>query len=180
MARKFILTESQVKRLVNNLEEQASGYDDFHVMFMHGGKSMGILINTMNDLSKVFRGITRMLTSENIEYVDLKENLELAIDLITEIIGVMKIVFKDFTDKKVIMKGDIMHRKLESYQEKIRTMVKLGEEIFNKQSIMDRLADLTQNVLSYLQEYAESLLNADQTFRERLDKRNPDRRSDMN
>jgi hypothetical protein len=120
-----------------------------------------------------------MLNSENIEYVDIKENLEAAIDLITEINRVMKIVFKDFTDKKVIMKGEIMHRKLESYQEKIRTMVKLGEETFSKKNLMDRLASLTENVLFYLQEYAESLLEADKTFRRRLN-RNTNGRTDMN
>ena len=70
MGRNFILTESQVKRLVENLDEEAAGYDDFDTMLNHGGKSMGILVDTMTDLSKVFRGITSMLRSENIEYID--------------------------------------------------------------------------------------------------------------
>ena len=38
MGRKFILTESQVKRLVENLDEEAAGYDDFDTMLNHGGK----------------------------------------------------------------------------------------------------------------------------------------------
>ena len=180
MGRKFILTESQVKRLVENLDEEAAGYDDFDTMLQHGGKSMGILVDTMNDLSIVFRGITSMLRSENIEYTDLRENLKEAIDLITEINDVMKIVFKDFTEKETIKHGEILHRKLESYQEKIRTMVSMGEELLDKQSLMDRLADLTMNVLKYLTNYAASLKTSDIKFQIRLNKHKPNRKPDMN
>jgi hypothetical protein len=180
MGRRFILTESQVKRLVENLDEEAAGYDDFDTMLNHGGKSMGILVDTMTDLSKVFRGITSMLRSENIEYIDLRENLKEAIDLITEIIDVMKIVFRDFTEKETIKYGEILHRKLESYQEKIRTMVNMGEELLDKERLMDRLADLTQNVLKHLTDYATSLKVSDIKFQIRLDKHKPNKKSDMN
>jgi len=180
MGRKFILTESQVKRLVENLDEEAAGYDDFDTMLQHGGKSMTILIDTMTDLSNVFRGITSMLRSENIEYVDLRENLKIAIDLITEIIDVMKIVFRDFTEKETIRHGEILHRKLESYQEKIRTMVSMGEELLDKKGLLDRLADLTINVLKYLTNYAASLKVSDIKFQIRLDKYKPTRKPDMN
>jgi hypothetical protein len=180
MGRKFILTESQVKRLVENLDEEAAGYDDFDTMLNHGGKSMGILVDTMTDLSKVFRGITSMLRSENIEYIDLRENLKEAIDLITEIIDVMKIVFRDFTEKETIKYGEILHRKLESYQEKIRTMVNIGEELLDKERLMDRLADLTQNVLKHLTDYAASLKVSDIKFQIRLNKHKPNKKSDMN
>lgn len=180
MGRRFILTESQVKMLVENLDEEAAGYDDFDTMLNHGGKSMGILVDTMTDLSKVFRGITSMLRSENIEYIDLRENLKEAIDLITEIIDVMKIVFRDFTEKETIKYGEILHRKLESYQEKIRTMVNMGEELLDKERLMDRLADLTQNVLKHLTDYAASLKVSDIKFQIRLDKYKPNKKSDMN
>jgi len=180
MGRKFILTESQIKRLVENLDEEAAGYDDFDTMLQHGGKSMGILVDTMTDLSKVFRGITSMLNSENIEYIDLEENLSEAIDLITEINDVMRIVFKDFTEKETIKKGEILHRKLESYQEKIRTMINMGEELLDKQSLMDRLVDLTIHTSKYLVDYAESLKTSDIRFRRRLDKHKPTRKPDMN
>ncbi len=180
MGRRFILTESQVKRLVENLDEEAAGYDDFDTMLNHGGKSMGILVDTMTDLSKVFRGITSMLRSENIEYIDLRENLKEAIDLITEIIDVMKVVFRDFTEKETIKYGEILHRKLESYQEKIRTMVNMGEELLDKERLMDRLADLTQNVLKHLTDYAASLKVSDIKFQIRLNKHKPNKKSDMN
>lgn len=180
MGRRFILTESQVKRLVENLDEEAAGYDDFDTMLQHGGKSMGILVDTMTDLSKVFRGITSMLRSENIEYIDLRENLKEVIDLITEIIDVMKIVFRDFTEKETIKYGEILHRKLESYQEKIRTMINMGEELLDKERLMDRLADLTQNVLKHLTDFATSLKVSDIKFQTRLNKHKPNKKSDMN
>ena len=116
---KILVTEEQFQKLMKRITEEAAGYDDFNVMHQHGGASMGILIDNIKDLTGVFGGIVKMTKSNNIEYIDLKENLQLAIDLIYEIIDVMKITFKDFTERKTIMKGEILHRKLESYQEKI-------------------------------------------------------------
>lgn len=180
MGRKFILTESQIKRLVENLDEEAAGYDDFDTMFQHGGKSMGILIDTLSDLSNVFKGISNMIYSNNIEYVDLKENLEAAVELISEIIQVMKIVFKDFTERETIKKGEILHRKLESYQEKIRMMINMGEELLSKENLINRLLDLTENVGEYIVDYANELQSSHKRFGSRLDKYKPNRRPDMN
>ena len=39
--------------------------------------------------------------------------------------------------------GKILHRKLESYQEKIRMMLGMGEELISKENIIDKLTDLT-------------------------------------
>ena len=59
-------------------------------------------------------------------------------------------------------------------------MVSMGEELLNKQSLMDRLADLTINVLKYLTNYAASLKVSDIKFQIRLDKHKPNRKPDMN
>jgi len=178
MGRKILVTESQLKKLINVIKEEAAGYDDFYIMNQHGGKSMALLVDTLNDLLNVFKGISSMLNSDNIEYIDLRENLMAAVDLITEINDVMRIVFKDFTDREVIKSGEIMHRKLESYQEKIRMMVNMGEELLSKENLLDKLESMTENVGSSMVEYANKLHNADKKFRGRVkkgrDQRNPD------
>ena len=178
MKRKIIITEDQLSRLIDKLNEEAVGYDDFYQMFKHGGKSMEILKDTLSDLLKVFEGIASMINSENIEYVDLRENLKAAIDLITEINHVMKIVFKDFTDRDVIKSGEIMHRKLESYQEKIRMLINMGEELLSKENLIDKLYSMTENLGKFIGDYADKLGNTNKTFIKRLergrDKRNPD------
>lgn len=101
---KILVTEEQFQRLMKRITEEAAGYDDFEVMAQHGGKSMGVLIDTLSDLSNVLEGIVNMTKSTNIEYVDLRENLNIAIELISEITQVMNIVFKDFTERKTIRK----------------------------------------------------------------------------
>jgi hypothetical protein len=178
MKRKIIITEDQLSRLIDKLNEEAVGYDDFYQMFKHGGKSMEILMDTLSDLLKVFEGIASMINSENIKYIDLRENLKAAIDLITEINDVMKIVFKDFTDRDVIKSGEIMHRKLESYQEKIRMLINMGEGLLSKENLIDKLYSMTENLGKFISDYTDKLGNADKTFRKRLergrDKRNPD------
>jgi hypothetical protein len=178
MGKKVILTESQLKRVMILMTEEVAGYDDFHIMYQHGGKSMSILLDTLNDLLQVFKGISTMLNSDNIEYINLKENLMVAIDLITEINDVTKIVFNDFTDREVIKSGEIMHRKLESYQEKIRMMVNMGEELLSKENLLDKLEVMTENVTNSMSDYAMKLSRSAKTFERRLkkgrDQKNPD------
>ena len=177
---KILVTEEQFQMLMKRITEEAAGYDDFDVMAQHGGKSMGVLIDTLSDLSNVLRGIVNMTNSNNIEYIDLKENLETAIDLISEITQVMKIVFKDFTERKTIRKGEILHRKLESYQEKIRTMINMGEELLSKENLIHRLSELTENVSEYTVDYATELGSSHKRFSKRLNIGKPRPKTDWN
>lgn len=180
MGKKILVTEHQLEKLVNYISEEAAGYDDFDQMLQHGGKSMSILIDTLKDLMTVFRGITEMTSSKTIEYIDLKENLKEAIDLISEINSVSKTVLQDFTDKEVIKISEILHRKLESYQEKIRMLINMGEDIFSKENVKSKLEEMTTIVLEWVESYAYALKDADTKFRKRLRKGKPFQRPDMN
>jgi hypothetical protein len=178
MGKKIQITESQFKRLMKTITEVAAGYDDFYVMYKHGGKSISLLIDTMKDLLNVFKGIQGMLESETIEYVDLKENFKTAIDLIGEISKVMTVVFKDFTDRKVIKKGELLLRSLESYQERLRTTFGYQpEDLFGEGELKSRLIDLTQGVsdklLSYTLELQKSAFKFKDTIQRHRDRRNP-------
>jgi uncharacterized phage infection (PIP) family protein YhgE len=177
---KILVTEEQFQMLMKRITEEAAGYDDYSVMAQHGGKSMGVLIDTLSDLSNVLRGIVNITNSSNIEYIDLKENLETAIELISEITQIMKIVFKDFTERKTIRKGEILHRKLESYQEKIRTMINMGEELLSKESLIYRLSELTENVSKYAADYATELESSHKRFSKRLNIGKPRPKTDWN
>jgi hypothetical protein len=177
---KVLVTEEQFQMLMKRITEEAAGYDDFDVMHQHGGTSIGMLVDTLTDLSQVFKGIVQMTSSENIEYVDFKENLEVAIDLISEITDIMKTVFRDFTERKTIRKGELLNRKLESFQGKLRTMINMGEELLSKENLIDRLIDLTENLGEYIVDYAMELKNADKTLRGRLDKFRPRPKTNMN
>jgi hypothetical protein len=139
---------------------------------------MDILSDNLKDLAIVFRGIVQIMKSENINYINLKENLKEAIDLINTINQITNIVFKDFTDKDVIESGKKLSRKLESYQDKVRMLINMGKELLSKETLLDKLDSLTQVVLRDVNEYAYKLKDSEMTFRKRLekgrDKRNPD------
>ena len=177
---KILVTEEQFQMLMKRITEEAAGYDDYGVMAQHGGASMRVLVDSLTDLSQVLRGVVHMLKSENIEYVDLEENLYLVIELISEINTAMDIVFKDFTEREVIKTGKILHRKLESYQEKIRMMLNMGEELISKENIIDKLTDLTMSVHRAMTDYAAELKVADIRFQVRSKKGRPKPKTDLN
>jgi hypothetical protein len=181
MGKKIQITELQFERLMKTITEAASGYDDFHVMFLHGGKSLGILSDTLKDLLTVFLGIKAMLESETIEYVDLKENFKEASDLISEISKIMEVVFKDFTERKTIRKGELLLRALESYQEKIKTTFYFSpKDIFKNNELKERLINLTTSLANKLEDYAIELRDSSITFKDRLEKGRDKRDSNMN
>ena len=70
---KILVTEEQFQVLMKRITEEAAGYDDFDVMAQHGGTSMGILIDTLTDLTQVFKGIVKIAKTLNI--LTLKKTL---------------------------------------------------------------------------------------------------------
>lgn len=177
---KILVTEEQFQMLMKRITEEAAGYDDFNVMGLHATQSMKVLVDSLTDLSQVLRGVVHMLKSEHIEYIDLRENLYLVIELISEINMAMDIVFKDFTERKVIKTGKILHRKLESYQEKIRMMLDMGEELISKENIIDKLTDLTMSVHRAMTDYAAELKVADIKFKNAVERGRPRPKTDLN
>jgi hypothetical protein len=90
----------------------------------------------------------------------------------------MKVVFKDFADRKTIRKGNILLRTLESYQEKLRTTFSFKpEDVYKDDELKERLAILTNEVALKLHDYALELRSSTDTFKSRVlkgrDKQNP-------
>lgn len=178
MSKKIQITESQLERLMKTITEVASGYDDHYTMYLHGGKSLEVLIDTLRDLVLIFTGINSMLMSDNIEYADLKENFKSARNLIGEISKIMSVVFRDFTDRRVIKKGKILLRTLESYQERIKTTFSFNpDDLFEDNQLKERLIMLTASLANKLEDYALELQSSAASFKEIVqkgrDKRNP-------
>jgi hypothetical protein len=180
MNKKILVTENQLKNLVLNISEEAAGYDDFDVMYQHGGVSIGTLVETLKDLALIFKSIGLMIRSKNLEYVDLIENLKESVGLIDEISKITNVVFKDFTDKEVVKTGKILNRKLESYQEKVTMLIRMGDELLSRKTLLEKLAEYTKIVLEYINDYAFKLKDSEITFRKRLEKGKPFKRPDMN
>jgi hypothetical protein len=182
MSKKIQLTESQFKRLMENITEIVSGYDDYHVMFLHGGKSFALLIDTLRDLMKVFLGIQAMLSSDTIQYTDLKENFKEARDLIVEISKIMDVVFKDLTERRLVRKGEILLRALKSYQEKIKTTFSFnkGDLFNNDEELKERLIKLTISLGGKLEEYALELKESTERFKDVIQKGRDKRNTNMN
>jgi len=149
---KIVITESQY----NKINEIVAGYDDAQTLATHGGKIMGVLFGYIKDLTKLFQGIDYMLNDEDLTYIDLKENLKEVIDVIDEVIDAFKIGFKDFSEKSLIISGISLMKTLRKLQENIRVFIDLGPEVISKESILEKLNDMTKESLLKLINFINS------------------------
>ena len=169
MKKTIKLTESELKTIITRIIEQAAGYDDFQVMYHHGGIGLNALMTTLKDLLSVLRSIVMIIESDSLEYNTIGKLLYRATDLISNINIVMKTVFKDFTDSEVVKKGKLLGRALESYQEKLITFIDMGEELVTKDMLLDKLTMLTDIVVKRTDDYAVELSKYGRTFKSRLE-----------
>ena len=169
MKKTIKLTESELKTVITKIIEQAAGYDDFQVMYHHGGIGLKALMTTLKDLLSLLRSIIMIIESDSLEYNAIVELLYKATDLISNINVVMKTVFKDFTDREVIKKGKLLGRALESYQEKLITFIDMGEELVTKDMLLDKLTVLTGVVVKRTEDYAVELSKYEKKFKDRLE-----------
>jgi hypothetical protein len=169
MKKTIKLTESELKTVITRIIEQAAGYDDFQVMYHHGGIGLNALMTTLKDLLSLLRSIIMIIESDSLEYNTIVELLSKATDIISDINSVMKTVFKDFTDREVIKKGKLLGRALESYKEKLFTFMDMGEELVTKDMLLTKLVELTDIVTIKTKEYAIELTNYQKRFKSRID-----------
>jgi hypothetical protein len=169
MKKTIKLTESELKTVITKIIEQAAGYDDFQVMYHHGGIGLKALMTTLKDLLSVLKSIIMIIESDSLEYNGIVELLSKATDIISDINSVMKTVFKDFTDREVIKKGKLLGRALESYKEKLFTFMDMGEELVTKDILLDKLIVLTDTVVKRTEDYAIELSKYEKIFKDRLE-----------
>jgi hypothetical protein len=169
MKKTIKLTESELKNVITRIIEQAAGYDDFQVMYHHGGIGLNALMTTLKDLLSLLRSIIMIIESDSLEYNTIVELLSKATDIISDINSVMKTVFKDFTDREVIKKGKLLGRALESYKEKLFTFMDMGEELVTKDILLDKLIVLTDTVVKRTEDYAVGLSKYEKIFKDRLE-----------
>jgi hypothetical protein len=169
MKKTIKLTESELKTVITKIIEQAAGYDDFQVMYHHGGIGLKALMTTLKDLLSVLKSIIMIIESDSLEYNTIVELLSKATDIISDINSVMKTVFKDFTDREVIKKGKLLGRALESYKEKLFTFMDMGEELVTKDILLDKLIVLTDTVVKRTEDYAIELSKYEKIFKDRLE-----------
>jgi hypothetical protein len=174
------ITESQYGRLETLISEIAAGSDDFGIRARHTGKGMGILHEKIEDLVHLFKGVERLLTFDDIEYIDLRENLIEVIDIIDEINDVFRIVLIDFTEKRLAKTLKGLKRGLTKLQEKIRQVIILGPEIISKEKVLSELRRVTLITIEKLAEFIDEHKSTHENLRDLFKKRGPKPKEDFN
>ena len=173
MRKKILITENQLKRLVETISEEAAGFDDFNQMFTHGAVNTKQLLDNLKDLENVFGALVDTTGSEHLTYVDLRQTLDAALSLIEEFNEISKRLIQDYTDKQVVVKGEILHRKLESYQDKIMTIFGHSRQNFPMDKLKYKIDELTDPVLEAIEEFQIVLKKSDKNIKNTLFKNRP-------
>lgn len=170
---KIIISESQLKRLVNRITETAAGYDDIYVMSQHGKHSLDLLQEGSKNLLNVLLGLTKLLRIEDLSIVELKENLMLANGIISEIVRIIEIILNDFTEKDTIVTGKTLLRKLKLFVNRIRPILQFNDEDLNKKQIVSKISQLVESLFDDFLMYSRELRKSINTFNDRFDKFKP-------
>lgn len=180
MGKKIIISESQLERLAKSIAEAVSGYDDIFVMGQHAGHSMALLHETGKDLLTVLLGLMRMIDDPDMSFVDIKENLKAANDLIGEVIKIMEVVFQDFSEKSTIEKGEYLIDKLRKFSNRIRPILEYSEDDLDRDQVTGKVKELIVGVFNDFNNYFLDVFKTHVKFKERMDKFKPQARPEDN
>ena len=167
MKKTIIISEEQLKVLIGQINEMIAGYDDYPTMFQHAGKSMSGLMDQLQSLMVAFENLTEFMYEENYMGEDFVNALKDALNQIDEFNDISKMIFKDFSEKKVVKNGEILSRKLESFKEKAIIFI----EMYKHDSInLDKLVSLIgikiDNIVEFVRNYRNAISDSDAKFQD--------------
>jgi len=167
MKKTIIISEEQLKELLGQINEMIAGYDDYPTMFQHAGKSMSGLMDQLQSLMVAFENLTEFMYEENYMGEDFVNALKDALNQIDEFNDISKMIFKDFSEKKVVKNGEILSRKLESFKEKAIMFI----EMYKHESInLDKLVSLIgikiDNIVEFVRNYRNAISDSDAKFQD--------------
>lgn len=167
MKRTIIISEEQLKILVNRLDEMIAGYDDYPTMFQHVGKSMSELMDQLQQLMIAFNNLSEFMYEENYLGDDFVEAIKDALSQINEFNQVTKTIFRDFSEKEVVKNGEILSRKLESFEEKAMMFIEMyNYDSINLKKLVSLIAIKINDIVEFVRNYRNAIVDSDTKFQD--------------
>lgn len=165
MKRKIIISEEQLKILVNRLDEMIAGYDDYPTMFQHAGKSMSELMDQLQQLMIAFNNLSEFMYEENYLGDDFVDAIKDALTQIYEFNEISEMIFKDFSEKEVVKNGEILLRKLESFQEKAIMFIEMYKHnSINLEKLVSLIGIKINDIVEFVRNYRNAIVDSDTKF----------------
>jgi hypothetical protein len=165
MKRTIIISEEQLKILVSRLDEMIAGYDDYHTMFQHAGKSMSELMDQLQQLMIAFNNLSEFMYEENYLGDDFVEAIKDALTQIYEFNDISEMIFKDFSEKEVVKNGEILLRKLESFQEKAMMFIEMYKhDSIDLKKLVSLIAIKIDDIVEFVRNYRNAIVDSDTKF----------------
>jgi hypothetical protein len=164
------ITENKLISLIKRTINEVGGYDDFNVMSMHAGTSMGILVSGLNDLTLLLVHTAKMIDKNpDIRVNKISSELNDLVFIIDEIKKDMNIVFSDFTEDNILKKGKKLLKAIDTLQENVRRILMLKTDLFEMgPDFADKFVNYIKKIMPIIQEYGDELVKTDEMFSRRF------------
>lgn len=161
-----------IRRIIREeLIKEVGGYDAPDIMGQHAGAVMGGLKETIMSLNLALLGFSKLLIEPDINHLEIKEETEELINLISESIMIISTVLKDFTEDELILKGKKLVKSLELLERNLRTLNNQRLD-FSKKDYLNTMSNKIFDMTKVLQDFIETYVETDKMFVQRLKGKN--------
>lgn len=164
------ITENELISLIKRTINEVGGYDDFDVMSMHAGTSMGILVSGLNNLTLSLIHTAKMIDENpDVRVNKISGELKDLVFIIDVIKKDMNIVFSDFTEDIIIKKGKKLLKAIDTLQENVRRILMLKTDLFEMDpDFAEKFLNYIKKIMPLIQDYGDELAKTDEMFSRRF------------
>ena len=161
-----------IRRIIKEeLIKEVGGYDAPDIMGQHAGAVMGGLKETIMSLNLALLGFSEMLIDPNINHLEIKEETDELISLISESIMIIDTVLKDFTEDDLILKGKKLINSLSLLERNLRVLNNQKLD-FSKKDYLNTMSNKIFEMTKVLQDFIKTFIETDKMFTQRLQGKN--------
>lgn len=157
------------KIIKEELLKEVGGYDDPNTMASHTTSSINTLSSAYGDLSSILSDISNSIMDGGLSITESKDYLKDIIESVDEVVMIMQVVLKDFTEDDLISDSKNIIKSLNKFNQKLRVLNNMSDSFAkNDMEFTERIKDLLMDMIPAVQNYGKSINSTISTLRGRF------------
>ena len=158
---------SMTKYINESKINEVGGYDSPDIMGRHAGYVMGNIRSSITAFSIALEALARNLTRGDIDKNEILGELDSLLDSLSELTLMLREVLSDFTEDDIILAGDVLRRKLSSFERRVRSLKGMGFD-YTKDQLIEEVNKALRLLVPDLNDFIQSIITVDKRFTQRL------------